>query len=223
MSALCNWFSLFVIKRRHKQRPVYLAWLHLLLPANKPGLVLFRSWGILLYLDQVWADDGAAPGIESVYLNTVFYPVFCISCWTRLIRLYRSSGHVKSQAGEDKKILIPVNTLICESLIPRIHIKSYAKCIPFQSSKRMTGKQKCCSVLLQSLHVFCGDTERSPLNVNTGSQMVKLLWLQGKDDISIMLSQHRGLAQVWWLLCPVPNPLFVFFSFPSIEGLQVKK
>lgn len=88
------------------KRPVYLAWLHLqpLLPENKLGLVLFSSWGILLYLDQVWADDGAAPGIESVYLNTVFYPVFCISCWTRLTRLYRSSGHVKSQAEGKKKI-----------------------------------------------------------------------------------------------------------------------
>lgn len=58
----------------------------------------------------------------------------------------------------------------------------------------MTGKQKCCSVLMQSLKVFCGDTEWSPLNVNTGSQTVKLLWLRGKDDISIMLSQHGGLA-----------------------------
>lgn len=46
--------------------------------------------GIHLYLDLDWADDGAAPGIDSVYLNTAFYPVFCISCWTRLIWLYRS-------------------------------------------------------------------------------------------------------------------------------------
>lgn len=42
MSALCNCFSLFVIKRCHKQRPVYLARLYLLQPANKAGLVLFR-------------------------------------------------------------------------------------------------------------------------------------------------------------------------------------
>lgn len=86
----------------------------------------------------------------------------------------------------------------------------------------MTGKQISCSVLVQSLQVLCSDTEWSPLNVNTGSQTVKLLWLQGKDDISIMLSQHRGLGQVWRLLCPVLNPVFVFFSFPSKEGLQVK-
>lgn len=110
MSALCNCFSLFVIKRCHKQRPVYLAWLHRLHPENKAGLVLFRSRGILLYLDQVWADDGAAPGIGLVYLNTVFYPVFCISCWARLTRLYRSSGHVKSQAGEGK------NTQSCKHI-----------------------------------------------------------------------------------------------------------
>lgn len=59
-------------------------------PTNKPGLVFLCTWGIHLYLDQVWADDGAAPGIDSVYLNTALYPVFCISCWTRLIWLYRS-------------------------------------------------------------------------------------------------------------------------------------
>lgn len=66
-----------------------------------------------------------------------------------------------------------------------------------------------------------GDTEWPPLNVNRCSQTVKLLWLQGKADISIMLSQHRGLGQVWWLLCPVLNPAFVFFFFPFIWGLQV--
>lgn len=60
------------------------------IPTNKPGLVLLCTWGFLLYLDLVWADDGAATGIELVYLNTAFYPVFCISCWTRFIRLYRS-------------------------------------------------------------------------------------------------------------------------------------
>lgn len=61
------------------------------IPTNKVGLVLlWGTWGIILYLDQVWADDGAAPGIDLVYLNTAFYPVFYISCWTRLIRLYRS-------------------------------------------------------------------------------------------------------------------------------------
>lgn len=60
------------------------------IPTNKPGVVLLGTRDILLYLDQVWADDGAAPGIDLVYLNTAFYPVFCISCWTRLIRLYRS-------------------------------------------------------------------------------------------------------------------------------------
>lgn len=61
------------------------------IPTNKEGLVLlWGTRGILLYLDLDWADDGAAPGIDSVYLNTTFYPVFCISCWTRLIRLYRS-------------------------------------------------------------------------------------------------------------------------------------
>lgn len=68
------------------------------IPTNKTGLVLlWGTQGILLYLDLDWADDGAAPGIDSVYLNTTFYPVFCISCWTRLIRLYRSWGRVKSQ------------------------------------------------------------------------------------------------------------------------------
>lgn len=60
------------------------------IPTNKPGVVLLGTRDILLYLDQVWADDSAAPGIDLVYLNTAFYPVFCISCWTRLIRLYRS-------------------------------------------------------------------------------------------------------------------------------------
>lgn len=75
---------------------------------------------------------------------------------------------------------------------------------------------------MQSVQVFAGSTEWSPLNVNTGSQAVKLLWLQGKDDISITLSQHRGLGQVLWLLCPVPNPPIIF-HFPSVVGLQVKK
>lgn len=75
---------------------------------------------------------------------------------------------------------------------------------------------------MQSVQVFSGGTEWSPLNVNTGSQAVKLLWLQGKDDISIMLSQHRGLGQVLWLLCPVPNPLIVFY-FTSIVGRQLEK
>lgn len=50
------------------------------IPTNKPGVVLLGMRGIRLYLDQVWADDGAAPGIDLVYLNTAFYPVFCISC-----------------------------------------------------------------------------------------------------------------------------------------------
>lgn len=61
-----------------------------------------------------------------------------------------------------------------------------------------------------------------PLNVNTGTQMVKLLLLQGKDDISIMLSQHSGLGQVRRLPCPCPkSPPLSSSLFPSIEGLQV--
>lgn len=98
-----------------------------------------------------------------------------------------------------------------------------ANCALLQSGKCMTGKQNYCAVLMQSLQVFLGDTAWSPLNVNSSSQTVKLLWLCGKDDISIMLSQHRGVGQVWRLLCPVPNPLFVFFSFLFLEALQGKK
>lgn len=61
--------------------------------------------------------------------------------------------------------------------------------IPNQVYDRKANKY--CSVLMQSLQVLRGDTEWSPQNVNTGSEAVKLLWLRGKDDISIMLSQQR--------------------------------
>lgn len=86
----------------------------------------------------------------------------------------------------------------------------------------MTGKHRYCSLLMQSLQVFIGDSQWPPLNVNTGSQTVKLLWLQGKDDISIMLWQHWGLSQVWRLLCPVPNPLLVLFFFHLLRAYRLK-
>lgn len=89
-------------------------------------------------------------------------------------------------------------------------------------SKTAGIKQKCCTVLMRRLRAFCCDTEWSPLNVNTVSQMVKLLWLRGKDDISIMLSQHRGLGQEWWRLCPVPkSSLCLLVSINT--GLKGKK
>lgn len=47
MPSFCNWFSLFVIIRCHKQRPVYLVWLHLqlLLLANKTRIGVISLTG----------------------------------------------------------------------------------------------------------------------------------------------------------------------------------
>lgn len=195
------------------------------IPTNKAGLVLlWGTQGILLYLDLDWADDGAAPGIDSVYLKTTFYPVFCISRWTRLIRLYRSEGRVKSQPEQRGGLILP----------PHWSLKAYLR-IPTINIKWMQNR------FHSQQQVF---DRKGKQSLSTAAVTLCVLWWHGTLSSECKYEQSDGEAPLavkksWYfhnavtaqrfgsvrhLLRPVPKPLFVYFSSirPKAKRLILK-
>lgn len=116
----------------------------------------------------------------------------------------------------DRIIHFPLNTLIRVSQTAAHEYEIKGR-MYFQFQKGMEGNaEKKKSTALQSCSAAYLPVTPSRLPLECKYGPLRLWSCEGKDDISIMLSQHSGLGRAVAPLHPGPNPPIVFL-LPSIN------